>query len=252
MRWTTPVIGTVFSVWMVTSLALAVDYMTDHCGEVLPVSGGGVLVSQPEPRYPGGLDCQLTLSADSGKYIHIKVISLSIDCDGDSLSVYRGGSVALFELLGSPICGTSSQSAFTTEEGGYFSLTNKMTLHFVTDSGSASEGSGFKIVYAAYDTGPCSPSDFQCSNSRCVSAELACDMHDHCGDDSDETSCINGSTSNLGTGKIVGIIVGAIIVVIFLATGLAYFICFRRRDNNQISKSPAVVYSTRQYRGQQV
>ncbi|XP_019616093.1 PREDICTED: enteropeptidase-like [Branchiostoma belcheri] len=228
--------------------------MTDHCGEVLPVSGGGVLVSQPEDQYPGGLDCQLTLSADSGKYIHIGVQSLSIDCDGDSLSVYRGGSVALFELLGSPICGTSSgssQNTFTTQEGGYFSSTNKMTLHFVTDSSSASQGSGFKITYAAYKMSPCSSAEFRCSNSRCVSAELTCDSYDHCGDNSDETSCRDGSTSNLSTDKIVGIIVAAIIVVIFLATGLAYFMCVRRRDDSQSSKSPAVVYSTRQYRASQ-
>ncbi|XP_078695269.1 enteropeptidase-like [Branchiostoma floridae x Branchiostoma belcheri] len=249
MTWKTP--GTVMVLWATTALAL--DYMTDHCGEVLPVSGGGVLVSQPEAQYPGGLDCQLTLSADSGKYIHIGIQSLSIDCDGDSLSVYRGGSVALFELLGSPICGTSgsSQNTFTTQEGGYFSSTNKMTLHFVTDSSSASQGSGFKITYAAYKMSPCSSAEFRCSNSRCVSAELTCDSYDHCGDNSDETSCRDGSTSNLSTDKIVGIIVAAIIVVIFLATGLVYFMCVRRRDDSQSSKSPAVVYSTRQYRASQ-
>ncbi|XP_035693438.1 low-density lipoprotein receptor-related protein 12-like isoform X1 [Branchiostoma floridae] len=248
MKWKTPAIF-VFCVWVTTSLA--VEYMTDHCGEVLPVAGGGVLVSQPEDQYSGGTDCQLTLSAHSGNYIHVTVHTMSINCNGDSLSIYRGRSVALFELLGSPICGTS-QIAFTTEEGGYFSSTNKLTLHFVSDSSSSPKGSGFNITYAEYNTSPCSSAEFPCSNARCISADLTCDMHDHCGDGSDETGCTNGSNSHLSAGKIVGIIVGVIIVVIFFATALAYFTCFRRHDDSQSSKSPAVVYSTRQYRGQRV
>lgn len=123
------------------------------------------------------------------------------------------------------LCGRKS---YSEEKMSIFSSSN-LTVIFKT--GSFSEGSiafhdGFQLTVTAYKNWPCSSRfEFECSNLRCISAELICDGHNHCGDRSDQSRC--GIKS---VGGIVGLMFGFIFLSIAVVSGIVYY---RRKYKNR-------------------
>ncbi|XP_078613125.1 uncharacterized protein LOC144882893 [Branchiostoma floridae x Branchiostoma japonicum] len=213
-------------------------HLTDQCGKSINIkSHGGQVNSQAAVTYPADTDCELTLQADSGKHIYLRLERLDIpdgssgqNCD-DRLRIYDGPS-ATGSVLGGPICGSSAG-------GEYESTGDAVTLKFTSDSDNQ-RGSGFLLVYAAFDSGsPCANAEFECGNGRCISRELKCDLADHCGDNTDESSsdlhancanvaAVNGVTAaqsrGLGVGVIAAIAIAVILFVVLIVLAVCFFI----------------------------
>ncbi|KAI8514244.1 hypothetical protein Bbelb_085680 [Branchiostoma belcheri] len=220
-------------------------HLTDQCGKSINIrSHGGQVNSQPEAAYPANTDCALTLQADSGKNIYLRLEKLDIpdgsngQTCGDSLWIYDGPS-ATGTTLGGPICGSSAG-------GEYESTGDAVTLKFTSDSDSQ-RGSGFLIVYAAFDSGsPCDSTEFECGNGRCVSRDLTCDLANHCGDNTDEsTSAMHANCAigvagpvvtaaqarGLGVGVIAAIAIAVILFIVAIVLAACFFI-LHQQDNS--------------------
>ncbi|XP_035693446.1 low-density lipoprotein receptor-related protein 3-like [Branchiostoma floridae] len=219
-------------------------HLTDQCGKSINIkSHGGQVNSQAAVTYPANTDCELTLQADSGKHIYLRLERLDIpdgsgqNC-GDSLRIYDGPS-ATGSVLGSPICGSSAG-------GEYESTGDAVTLKFTSDSDNQ-RGSGFLLVYAAFDSGsPCDNAEFECGNGRCISRDLRCDLADHCGDNTDESSsdlhancanvaAVNGVTAaqsrGLGVGVIAAIAIAVILFVVLIVLAVCFFILHQQSSS---------------------
>lgn len=49
----------------------------------------------------------------------------------------------------------------------------------------------FNVVFLYSAANHCAPGQFQCKNKNCTYAFSVCDLHDDCGDNSDEENCEN-------------------------------------------------------------
>ncbi|XP_060066889.1 suppressor of tumorigenicity 14 protein homolog [Ylistrum balloti] len=171
-------------------------------------STSGVILSEGRAeghRYPDNLNCRWGINAPPGKVITLTFNDFDLEkdtnCHYDYLKLYEGSS-AHAQLMGT-YCGITYPSKIT-------SAGNQLYIRFHTDD---SEGAaGFNITYTIHDPVPtCSPTQFTCSNGKCISQSAVCDKHDDCTDGSDENLCGNSTTCgrpaitpSLGNNKIVG------------------------------------------------
>ncbi|XP_033756765.1 suppressor of tumorigenicity 14 protein-like isoform X2 [Pecten maximus] len=171
-------------------------------------STSGVIISEGRAdghRYPDNLNCRWALNAPPGKVITLTFNDFDVekdtDCDYDSLKIYDGSS-AHAHLMGT-YCGITYPSTIT-------STGNHMYIRFNTDDSEG--GAGFNITYTVHDPIPtCSPTQFTCSDGKCISNTAVCDNHRDCTDGGDEQLCANSGTCgrpaitpSLGNNKIVG------------------------------------------------
>ncbi|KAH9367255.1 hypothetical protein HPB48_002315 [Haemaphysalis longicornis] len=146
-----------------------------------PGPGAAIIVRSHEgAHYKPGLTCHFTVKTNKAYRIVVVFDALqfpgSVDNCSDALQISGTSSV------NSPICSSTIKEVS--------SKANFLNLTWITGVGTApSVEDGFEAVITAYRpvSWSCSSSEYKCDNSRCVDKNLACDGHNNCGDNSDET-----------------------------------------------------------------
>lgn len=229
LRWIT-----VFTVvqYVLTSVAgLKTFYFSDLCpfdngiysqtvnlgGTWKDYNSSAILKAKRYATYPTGLSCFVTIKPPLGYGVVVAIRStdLRIGCEIDNLTIvdYFGGRTTF-----------CNYNFFSQEYRSTYS-TNRLIVEFRTGRSSLSTlfRDGFQLTVTSYKMYPCSSSEFECSNLRCVAKELTCDGHNHCGDSSDQLRC--GVRS---VGGIVGVVFGCVFVLIAVIAGVVY--CRSRRN----------------------
>ncbi|XP_021351138.1 suppressor of tumorigenicity 14 protein homolog [Mizuhopecten yessoensis] len=171
-------------------------------------STSGVILSEGREdghRYPDNLNCRWAINAPPGKVITLTFNDFDVEkdsnCDYDYLKIYDGSSAHAHII--ETYCGITYPSKLT-------STGNQMYIRFHTDDSEGS--SGFNITYTVHDPiATCSPSQFTCSDGKCISYSAVCDKHRDCTNGGDEQLCASSATCgrpaitpSLGNNKIVG------------------------------------------------
>ncbi|KAH9367248.1 hypothetical protein HPB48_013131 [Haemaphysalis longicornis] len=171
--------------------------MEDSCDGLprtihIPAPGPAAAIiacSHEGAHYKSGITCHFTVKTNKGYRIVVVFDALqfpgSVDNCSDALRISDTSNVS------SPICSSTIKEIS--------SKANFLNLTWTTGVGTApSVDDGFEAVITAYRpvSGYCSSSEYKCDNSRCVDKILACDGHNNCGDNSDET-CSFGGYCNL-------------------------------------------------------
>ncbi|XP_058152463.1 enteropeptidase [Dasypus novemcinctus] len=142
--------------------------------------------------YPNKAFCVWILNAQQGKNIQLHFQEFDLENIADVVEIRDGeGDDSLF-------------LAVYTGSGpvkDVFSITNRMTVLFITDEKLAKVGfkANFMTGYHLGTPEPCKEDDFQCENGECVPLVNLCDSHTHCRDGSDEARCVslfNGTMNN--------------------------------------------------------
>ncbi|XP_022084128.1 low-density lipoprotein receptor-related protein 12-like isoform X2 [Acanthaster planci] len=231
----------------------AYKHMSEQCGGTINAGrSGGNLDSQSRVYYDNNVNCTVVITADIGRQILLTFSTVDIKggqgCKEDYLQVYEGKSVDVSSTL-RVICGN--------DDADIVSSTNAVTLKFKTDS--SSKGKGFYTTYTSFkrieDFMSCDSDEFECNNKRCIDKNLKNNNFDNCGDYSDEDLVSNfGDTINkflgLATGALIGIIVGAILVVVLICVcvGCICYHCCCKKTQPQTSYK--VVSQTQQQQQQ--
>ncbi|XP_072315776.1 enteropeptidase [Eucyclogobius newberryi] len=156
-----------------------------NCGGPFNLHNNASFNSPNYPHYYGNkANCLWRLHAEVGKNLQLHFLDFDLETTYDTLEI-RDGPEPDSTLLG----------VFTGTRGpvhDLFSLTNQMSLYFLTD-GSGS-GRGFRANFSSgVNLGspePCLEDQFQCFSGLCVPAEFECDGRLDCDDGTDEAQCV--------------------------------------------------------------
>jgi len=192
---------------------------------------GALLWSQNERN----LDCVITFQTHSIlQRFMMRFDFLQLDCN-DHLYVYDGA-----HAVGTPKYDISCRNTMQTL-GPMFTMTNYVTLKYITDSWGT-ETNGFKLVISAIKDPKHVCSEFQCSLQRlCIANDLVCDTINHCADGSDEvagTLCQNNDSGTiLGMEKTWFVVLIVITLLILLVFIVAVSICLCKKGIRDISSN---------------
>ncbi|XP_045162986.2 uncharacterized protein LOC123527533 [Mercenaria mercenaria] len=158
---------------------------------------------------------------------------LDLDCDKGHLEFYteKSGDIRV-PGLERDICGYDKPQGVFTVDTRYFRIKYvPKRSQYINDI--------FSIIITIYGDGYCPSYAHECANSRCIDEDLACNGHDSCGD---------GSGCDLGTGAVVGIVIGSLTGLALIVSLVVCCICCTRRSGQtpgvvQNTANPAVTYS---------
>ncbi|XP_045192758.2 uncharacterized protein LOC123549046 [Mercenaria mercenaria] len=150
---------------------------------------------------------------------------LDLDCDKGHLEFYTDDSGYIrVPGLESDICGYDKPHGVFTVDTRYFRIKYvPKSSQYISDI--------FSIIITIYGDGYCPSYAHECANSRCIDDDLACNGYDSCGD---------GSGCDLGTGAIVGIVIGSLTGLALIVSVVICCICCTRRSG----QTPGVVQNT--------
>ncbi|XP_070545531.1 suppressor of tumorigenicity 14 protein-like [Ptychodera flava] len=152
-------------------------YQTSNSGSISSMNYNGANL------YDNYAYCEWLIEVTEGQVIQFDFTNIDIESSGSScpydyVRLYDGSTTAS-TLLGT-FCGTVTPEAIT-------SSSNSLLVIFESDS--SIQGAGFQATYAS--TVKCSFGEFECDTSVCIDISLRCNSIDDCGDNSDESDCID-------------------------------------------------------------
>ncbi|XP_064610584.1 uncharacterized protein LOC135474875 [Liolophura sinensis] len=220
------------------------DEPSTNCGGYKLDSSGGVLqFLGPDVTYrPVPYDCVWVIKRQPEfEKLYLKLL--------DS-TVYRGSEWAVpnkFQLHDGLSSDAKFVRSFPPENTDVAKTGFKSEVGFyVRLTGSFFQDDKFRMAYASYDSLPagvdqCTYGMFTCGNKRCIDRSLSCDGADHCGDNSDESSCPSspdwgsqsGSPFSLSISIIIPIVVAMILVIV-----ICLFVVFLRRCQQLQRRQP--------------
>lgn len=77
----------------------------------------------------------------------------------------------------------------------------------------------------------CGPYEYSCANLRCIPDSRLCDLHNDCGDGSDEHMCNKELTTDdiLSPPVIVGVVTGCVVFIIIIVVATIIYLKWKRR-----------------------
>ncbi|CAF4110639.1 unnamed protein product [Rotaria socialis] len=151
---------------------------------------GGWFQLTSSSKYQPNFSCSIKFRAAQPTQRFVVTVEKmnTVDCPKDLLLIYDSSTLLNQDIKQQ--CGTLASFSFTT-------TTSQVTFTFT--SGSGTKSSGFQVAIAlhfpAVHTCPQNLGFFLCGNKNCISKQLECDSHNHCGDGTDEYSCSDDTQS---------------------------------------------------------
>ena len=85
----------------------------------------------------------------------------------------------------------------------------------------------------------CGPYEYTCTNLRCIPDSRLCDLHNDCGDDSDEHMCNKQLTTDdiLSPPVMVGVVTGCVVFIIIIVFATIIYLTWKRRKRKTTGKN---------------
>lgn len=86
---------------------------------------------------------------------------------------------------------------------------------------------------------PCGPYEYTCANLRCIPDSRLCDLHNDCGDNSDEHMCNKQLTTDdtLSPLVMVGVVTGCVVFIIIIIVATIIYLKWKRRKRKTTEKT---------------
>ncbi|XP_045161510.2 uncharacterized protein LOC123526432 isoform X2 [Mercenaria mercenaria] len=171
--------------------------------------------------YHGSGSCELKIEAWYNTYHKLMFYfeNLNLDCSEGHLEFF------VVQNTDSRVTGLEHDVCGPNKPKGVFTVDTRFLQIKYIPRKSQQILDVFSVIITAFREDTCPRYAHKCANSRCIDEDLACNGYDSCGD---------GSGCNLGTGAIVGIVIGS------LASG-AFLIILMNLDSHQERNQTAAV-----------
>ncbi|XP_045170317.2 uncharacterized protein LOC123532795 [Mercenaria mercenaria] len=195
-----------------------------HCGQNIVNTPSVIFRSHVGAGLFGGLNsykadqqCAVTFQTENGHKILMQFTFFDLQQPDGSTCKDK---IVVTELG----TGSTQVTEFCTKQV-FTSVTEKIEVKFISDA--LVEKKGFVATLAGFHEGTCSSTEYKCDTTRCISADLKCEGHEHCIDGADESKELAGCSTldeivntetSLGkyTVLAIAVVVGGVILTIFV------------------------------------
>jgi len=157
----------------------------------LPYEASGILMSVPRNSVNESFHCEVTLIPQRKNSVALSIYRYDINSE-DQL-IIEDSDRHIIRLFGSGLFKDEKKSIISN---------GKIIIRYKKSSTTYfSPKVGFQFTFTHLQEPPCLANEYQCQNKKCISKLLACDNHNHCGDNSDQLVCVPRELKELDNKK---------------------------------------------------
>ncbi|XP_015929058.1 uncharacterized protein [Parasteatoda tepidariorum] len=197
----------------------------------------GILMSVPRHTRGDSISCRMRLLAHKESSVVLSLYRYDIPSQ-DQLTIQDSDKHTV-ALIGSALFKDEKKSIISAGE---------MVINYERNNSSLT--SGFQFTFTQVHESPCMSNEFPCKNGKCILKELACNGHNHCGDNSDNLNCVPETNSDFNQGSprsnysvvwLISLSAVALVLFIMTVTLIAVIIRSSRRSksDNTADDSPS-------------
>ncbi|GBM91779.1 hypothetical protein AVEN_137534-1 [Araneus ventricosus] len=141
----------------------------------------GILLSLPQTELSQVFDCEVILSPPRESSVVVSIYRYDIG-KNDTLTIEDSDRFRI---------ALKGYGNFVDEKKAFISDGRMVITYRRKVVATAHQRQGFQFTFTAVKkNGPCYDNEFQCTNRLCILKKYVCDGHNHCGDGSDQKTCV--------------------------------------------------------------